>query len=203
MPTSLQFQLREGYREPIASGIAFVGRERELARLQAIIRNRPSATVLISGHRGVGKTTLVEQALIQNDDPNLLVVRLSLPHIYGKALDASREIRSQVLRSLARSLHFAVKDSKAGKTLKEQAESLYEKTYLIELHEHGQFESLTQTEAAEREQKHDELSINPGKSLSILIGAEQQHSARQVLWVLPLGSRTVLASGGPSCPSLW
>lgn len=63
MGRGLRLRLKPNFREPITSGAGFVGREAKIARLTAVLRHRASATVLVSGHRGVGKTTLVDEAI--------------------------------------------------------------------------------------------------------------------------------------------
>jgi hypothetical protein len=169
MPTELRLRLRPGFRDPITAGIGFIGRQTELARLISVLRHRGSATVLISGHRGVGKTTLVDQALKQCKT-DALVVRLSLPHIYPGST-GTKDIRGQVLRSLARSLYFTIKESKVGKDLKERSRQLYQKTYLRELHEQGQLDSLKAAEQQQSVSAQERLFFEPGKTLSLLVGS--------------------------------
>jgi hypothetical protein len=169
---TLRFRLRPGFREPISSGVGFVGREAEVARLLAIIKHRPAATVLVSGHRGVGKTTLVDEALRRSETEKLLVIRLSLPHVYPGEEGTSRDVRGQVLRSLARSLHFTVKENKhVPADTRRRAQELYDKTYLRELHEQGQLESLTGAETRQSTTTREELSFDPGPVVQVLLGS--------------------------------
>lgn len=171
MARSLRLRLRPNFREPITSGAGFVGREAEVARMTAVLRHRSSATVLVSGHRGVGKTTLVDEAIRQAEGDDSLVVRLSLPHVNPETPDVSREIRGQILRSLARSLYFTIKDSDVDKGLRDRAEELYEKTYLRELQEEGQLATLTEAEAQNRHVNVTETRVEPGKLVSAVLGS--------------------------------
>jgi Cdc6-like AAA superfamily ATPase len=172
MGTNLVLRLKAGFRDPLRSGAGFVGREAELARLVAMFKHRSAATVLVSGHRGVGKTTLVDEALRQATKSKTVIARLGLPHINPEDGGASRELRGQILRSLARSLHFAVKDEKAvKKELRERTQALYDKTYLKELQEQGQLEALTQAEIKSTSAVKSETSFDPGKIVGALLGS--------------------------------
>lgn len=172
MTTNLRIRLTPGYREPLSSGAGFVGRESELAQLVAVLRDRPSATVLVSGHRGVGKTTLVDEALRRTEKPATVIARLSLPHIEPGEDHSSRDLRGQILRSLTRSLYFALKALKAvDKGVLSQAQTLYDKTYLKDLQESGQLEALTQAETRQVEAVRRENHFDPGKVLGVVLGA--------------------------------
>lgn len=172
MGTHLRLTLKPGFRDPVASGAGFVGRQAEVARLASIFRHRGSATVLVSGHRGVGKTTLVDQALRDASKPKTVVARLSLPHIDPADTGTQREVRGQILRALARALHFASKDSKdVSKELKGRAQALYDKTYLKSLEEQGQLEAITKAESRASASVRQETTLNPGKVVGAIAGA--------------------------------
>ncbi len=67
----------KGFGEPVAAylvtgtaeqsvgreGVALVGRERELARLEVLLRSTPSAPITILGDAGIGKSRLLEEAI--------------------------------------------------------------------------------------------------------------------------------------------
>jgi hypothetical protein len=61
MGENFRLGLRPNFGEPITSGAGFIGRGAEVSRLTAVLRHRASATVLVSGHRGVGKTPFVDE----------------------------------------------------------------------------------------------------------------------------------------------
>src|ERR1700720_1152545 len=107
MSTTVRIVLRPDFREPLRSQDGFVGRDRELAFLINLLQHRDCATLLVSGHRGVGKSALVDEALrrVEKDEKGRVVVRLSLPHLYPGEVD-DRDLRGQILRSLARALYF-------------------------------------------------------------------------------------------------
>ena len=133
-------KLNAGFREPLAHG-RFVGRERELDRLEEILTERYSATVLLAGFRGAGKTALMNEAIRRAETASKqLVVRIAPPH-----LDRGTEtpaIRSQVLRSLARGLYFeALETGGLSKGALSLLSATYEKTYLTEFERHRVVES--------------------------------------------------------------
>ena len=135
----------DGLQEPLAHN-RFVGRSMELSKLVSIFGSRESASVLVAGYRGAGKTALVEEALRRATQPGKrIVVRLTPPHL-GNGEPA--QIRAQVLRSLARGLHFATasRDDVAEST-KTQIREIYDKTYLTELESTRLLESMASTES--------------------------------------------------------
>jgi Cdc6-like AAA superfamily ATPase len=134
VPKIVRLALKDNYRETLQAA-GFVGREAELNRLTSVLGERQSATVLVSGHRGVGKTSLVEQALKlavgeSKKKSSRLVVRLTLPHVRPADEAAEDKVRAQVLTSLARGLYFEIDKVKVSDTLRDKAKALYDKTYL-------------------------------------------------------------------------
>ena len=104
MSNCFRAQINDGFREPLAHG-RFVGRDRELDKLEEILTERGSATVLLAGFRGAGKTALMNEAIRRSAAASKqLVVRIAPPHL-DRGTEAPT-IRSQVLRSLARGLYF-------------------------------------------------------------------------------------------------
>lgn len=172
MSVSLRLKIKKEFREPLRSKIGFVGREAELARLTSLFQHRTAATVLVSGHRGVGKSALVDEALARSiaGKTKRTVARLTLPHIYPA--DDGSVLRGQILRALARSLYFAMKDDDSlSKALRERAEALYSKTYLTELKEHTAVESLAEAEAKSQSSIKTETTIAPSKLVSGILGS--------------------------------
>jgi hypothetical protein len=170
MSTTVRIILRPDFREPLRSQDGFVGRDRELAFLINLLQHRDRATLLVSGHRGVGKSALVDEALrrVEKDEKGRVVVRLSLPHLYHGEVD-DRDLRGQILRSLARALYFTVKDLRLKKELAERASSLDSKTYLKELEEHSAIETIAEAEARRSASTRTEVKINPSRALTAVL----------------------------------
>lgn len=168
MSESLRLRLRPNFREPLSHENGFVGREAELERLSGILLHRRAATVLVSGHRGVGKTSLVNQALSRTDEHSV-VVRLGLPHLREGLVEAA-DLRGQVLRSLARSLYFSLKATDAGDDLLRRSEDLYKKTYLTDLQDKTDIAALASTEVEHRTILVQEARLDPSKGLAGLLG---------------------------------
>jgi len=162
-------KLNAGFREPLAHG-RFVGRERELDKLEEILTGRESATVLLAGFRGAGKTALMNEAIRRaKAGSKQLVVRIAPPH-----LDQGTEapaIRSQVLRSLARGLYFEALEAKGlSKDARSLLSAAYEKTYLTELEKHSVVESVASSAIAERQSTVVRTSIDISASVRLLVG---------------------------------
>ncbi|MCY3577893.1 MAG: AAA family ATPase [bacterium] len=166
-------QLNDGFLEPLAHD-RFVGRERELDKLEEILTERKSATVLLAGFRGAGKTALINEAIRRAEAASKpaskhLVVRIAPPH-----LDQGNEspaIRSQVLRSLARGLYFESLDAKGlSKDAQALLSATYEKTYLTELEKHSVIESVASSAIAERQSTVVRTSIDISASVRLLVG---------------------------------
>lgn len=176
-PEAIRLELKDQFREPLDPNIGFFGRRAEVSRLSAIMNKRSAATVLISGHRGVGKSSLVEHAIdIAKSGPNaasLLVARLTLSDL--KAEEEMPRLRSsirdEVLRSLARSLYFAIEHGdKIRKTFKDKSSALYEKTCLRELEEHTALESIAESHSERRLHTTTESIHSPSETLSTALG---------------------------------
>ena len=162
-------RLKAGFREPLAHD-RFVGRERELDKLAEILTRRKSATVLLAGFRGAGKTALMNEAIERaKSTSEQLVVRIAPPH-----LDRGSEapaIRTQVLRSLARGLYFeALEASGLSKDANALISATYEKTYLTELEKHRVVESAASSAIAERQSTVVRTSIDVSSSVRLLLG---------------------------------
>ena len=169
MTLPLKLKLKNHFREPLSTDIGFIGREVELARLTSLFQLRQAATVLVAGHRGVGKSALVEEALKRAEPAKKkrLTARLTLPHLQP----GSKDIRDQTLRSLARALYFALKDRKdVPKKLRDQGKALYDKTYLKSLQEDTLLESIVQAEAKARSMSRTTTTFEPDKTVTLILG---------------------------------
>lgn len=162
-------ELKSGFREPTAND-RFVGRERELAKLEEILTERSSATVLLAGFRGVGKTALIKEAILRASTVSKqLVVRISPPHLDRRT--EAPAIRTQVLRSLARGLYFeALNEDTLSKGTRSLLSETYEKTYLTELERHSAIESAISSANAERHSTVVRASIDLSASVRLLVG---------------------------------
>ena len=162
-------KLNAGFREPLAHD-RFVGREKELDKLEEIPTERDSATVLLAGFRGAGKTALMNEAIRRAETASKqLVVRIAPPHL-DRGTEAPA-IRSQVLRSLARGLYFEALEAKGlSKGARSLLSATYEKTYLTELEKHSVVESVASSAIAERHNTVVRTSIDVSASVRLLVG---------------------------------
>ncbi len=162
-------KLNTGFREPLAHG-RFVGRERELDKLEEILTERDSATVLLAGFRGAGKTALMNEAIRRAEaGSKQLVVRIAPPHL-DEGTDPPK-IRSQVLRSLARGLYFEALEAKGlSKGALSLLSATYEKTYLTKLEEHRVVENVASSAIAERHSTVVRTLIDVSASVRLLLG---------------------------------
>ncbi len=137
----LRLTLKEGFRNPIEyfqKGGFFVGRDRELSKLKNIITNRKTATLLLSGARGSGKTSLVRKAATEHKDSKKIAI-VDVPIIGpgnngpGPEEKASIMDRKNVLLTLVRALYFTddIEEKVSSKSFR-TLESLYNTTYLSE-----------------------------------------------------------------------
>jgi len=146
MSEILKFKLNKKYRNPIsveAKESIFYGRNDEVNRLKNLIQNRDSSTVLVSGVRGVGKTSFVREVLrrINNSDNKnkYVVVDISFANF-----DLSDEdIKTTILKTIIRGLYFSSKN----KLESEELDALYDKTYYSDIKESGLLEVIKQSSA--------------------------------------------------------
>lgn len=166
-----KLRLRDGFREPLRHQ-RFVGRERELALLAELVSERRSATVLVAGFRGAGKTGLVNRALEKAKGKKQLVVRLAPPFLGAEEVGRN-SVRAQVLRSLARGLYFAVADDGSLKdpTVRGRIEATYEKTYLMEMETHSVVESVAAAEVKRSESTTVKATLEGSTAAKMLAGA--------------------------------
>ncbi|HDN83837.1 MAG TPA: ATP-binding protein, partial [Candidatus Altiarchaeales archaeon] len=110
----------------------FVGRKKELKLLTNEILRRTSGAILISGYRGVGKTSLVYKALweAKNEDKNIIVVLLNAAQLEAEAEQKSENSKihpRKIIENLIRRLYSSTKDINLPNDIKEDVTKLYKK----------------------------------------------------------------------------
>lgn len=143
MSEILRFKLNKKYRNPVsaeAQESIFYGRNDEINRLKNLIQNRDSATVLVSGVRGVGKTSFAREVLrrINNSDADNKYVVVDIS--FANFDPSDKYIKSTVLKAIIRGLYF----SKNMPEVKE-LNALYDKTYYSDIKESGLLEVVKQS----------------------------------------------------------
>lgn len=159
MAEVLRFKLKNGVRNPVdvdSETSVFCGRESDIKRFMHMITHRDSASVLVSGVRGVGKTSFVREVLRRikhSEGIDLKTVYISLADISFEKPD---ELRLKILKVLIRALYFATDE----KTRKEaELDSLYDKTYFTEITKQGLVEILDNKKMVERSLSSSEQKI--------------------------------------------
>jgi len=108
----------------------FVGRERELNLLVNEILHKNRGSILISGYRGVGKTSLVHKALSMalEKDKNILVVLMNAAQLEAEAQGEELNPKS-IIENLIRRLYTAIRYREGLENkIKKHVENLYKKT---------------------------------------------------------------------------
>lgn len=151
MAEVLRIKLNRKFRNPVeaeSSASTFCGREHELSRLKHTVSNRPSAAILISGVRGVGKTSFVREALRQLKSEKSSG-DIAAAYISFADVDCSdpKLLRERVLKTLIRALYFALDPSDRKE---EEITALYDKTYFSSLKSTGLLELATSKEIEEK-----------------------------------------------------
>lgn len=161
MSEVLLIKVNKQFRNPIeedSSVSTFCGRGHELNRLKYTIINRSSAAILISGVRGVGKTSFVRESLrqLKNDKT---VNDLTAAHISFADVDCSdpKQLRERVLKTLIRSLYFALNPEERKE---EEVTALYDKTYFSSLKSTGLLELATSKESEEKKSTTSQQKIS-------------------------------------------
>jgi len=107
----------------------FVGREKELDLLVNEILHKSRGSILVSGHRGVGKTSFVYKALslVLEKDKNILVVLMNAAQL--EAESPNKQINPQkIIENLIRRLYTVIRDTRNLKRdIKGAGERLYKK----------------------------------------------------------------------------
>ena len=146
MKNLIEFQLKQSFRDPVnieAEETVFKGRKNEIRRLKSLIMFRKSASILISGVRGIGKTAFVHEALRQTRkelETTFPIIDITFANIVGNKPNETK-LRKDILNSLIRGLWLnQISQEKAGT----QLEKLYDKTFISDLKTTGILETSKQ-----------------------------------------------------------
>jgi hypothetical protein len=161
----------------------FVGRSEEVSLLANDLVRKDSGSILVSGTRGVGKTSLVYAALNKVEGMKVSDGRTLLPVILNASqlqqhLTETDPVQTRVIQSLIRRLYAAVyqrrrsaiSDDEFLKTeLKEDLENLYRKAVAQEV----KIEAQRETTASEGDAAVDEqtTTVSATPNLRLLIGS--------------------------------
>lgn len=117
----------------------FCGRKSEISSIKNIIERKPSSSLLLVGHRGAGKTSLIKKVLheLNKDSKSKLVLPIFIngPQLIKtnvsrsntkNAIDSSHLLKILVTR-LYRTLDFYSKSEAITKELRDKTEKLYRK----------------------------------------------------------------------------
>lgn len=112
------------------SGGYFAGREKEYAFLANEIIRKKNGSILVCGHRGVGKTSLVYKSILKlkNECPDAIVVVVNCSQLEIENQDKFEQKR--VLENLIKRLYYTVdriEDAKLEPEIKKEIEELYKK----------------------------------------------------------------------------
>lgn len=111
----------------------FVGRIKELNLLTNEILRRTSGAILVSGYRGVGKTSLAYKALwkLKSYDKNTIIVLLNASQLEAELDEPDQKIRPRaIIENLIRRLYSITKEKGVldNKIIKGKINKLYRKT---------------------------------------------------------------------------
>jgi hypothetical protein len=176
----------------------FAGRKDELRALTAELSTKRSGSILVAGHRGVGKTSLVYEALRRANPQGrkLLPVVMCAPHM-GIVLpesndnDASKgkgkvQPRDQTtaVQNLIRRLYSAVSHSqlldKNHKKVKEATDALYRKAVAREFKLHERDEAEASSALSSSEASRTTVAVDVGAVLRLVLGV----GIGMALWLL-------------------
>lgn len=154
----------------------FIGREREISFLTNEILRKNQGAILVSGHRGVGKTSLVFKSLRSIKSQKILPVIINASHLEPEDNNPDEiNYAKQILINLIRRLYSASKHARAENTIpfKEtynKIEKLYKKAVATNYEALGQVIN-TEENKVENEKKFEFNFSTDILSLSIwLIG---------------------------------
>lgn len=169
----------------------FVGRKAELAVFVNELLRRKQGSILVTGYRGVGKTSFVYQALHQllkqHDNEKVLFVLVNGNHLESDSYSRSPDPRS-ILVNLIRRLYASTQGEKLKSELKQDIESLYKKAVSSE---------FKLSEAIESNKK-----ISHEKEISRQTEvAAQQLSGTQIIWLISF-ALALIAQIFPVMPNL-
>lgn len=126
----------------------FVGRTREVTMLTNDLLNRDEGAVLVSGYRGVGKTSFVYKCIreVLKSEKNLLVVLLNAVQLQDDG--------NGVVKNLIRRLYASSSDGDAvGKDLKQPLQALYRKAVSKEFSLQESIQQRSETSTASTKEK--------------------------------------------------
>jgi len=150
----------------------FVGRDKELRLLVNEILRRNSGAILISGYRGVGKTSLVYKALweAKKGDENIIIVLLNAAQLEAE-MDESEESKihpRKIIENLIRRLYSSTKGLKLPGDIKEEVTKLYKKAVAKEFKLLEGYQSKQELSQQIMEEKMYEILLDE-KNVKIMI----------------------------------
>lgn len=105
----------------------FVGREKEISQLINELKRKKYGSILITGYRGVGKTSLAYKALSEIKDNKTIVVLLNASQL--EAESSVTEIKpKKIIQNLIRRLYSTTCDINLDQSIKDQINDLYRKS---------------------------------------------------------------------------
>ena len=114
----------------------FVGRKAELDLLVNEILRRTSGAILVSGYRGVGKTSLAYKALweVKTRDKNTIIVLLNASQLEAELDKPDQKIRPRaIIENIIRRLYSITRErNNLDSSIKEKINALYRKTIATE-----------------------------------------------------------------------
>jgi len=144
----------------------FAGRKRELDLLVNEILHKTSGSILVSGHRGVGKTSLVYKALVEvlKRKKDIIIVLMNAAQLEAELKDKSENISinpREIIENLIRRLYTATRDNKElDDNIRKDIENLYKKAVAKEFKLTELFTGKVQEMKQMEEEKTREILIN-------------------------------------------
>lgn len=133
----------------------FAGRKDEVSKLTNDLLNREEGAILISGYRGVGKTSFVYKCLSNAlvNEKGALVVLLNAPQL--------QDDDGKVVKNLIRRLYSAIKNEDTVKrNLKEDLETLYRKAVSKEFSLQQVFQKQAEMSVSSNKEQGIDISIS-------------------------------------------
>lgn len=115
------------------------GRQHELNKLVNELFRKPRGSILISGYRGVGKTSLVYKALseLRKIDKNIIIVMLNAAQLEDGSrndeVNTKKIDPKKIIENLIRRLYSTTKESELDSEIKEEIDSLYKRAVASEV----------------------------------------------------------------------
>lgn len=139
----------------------FVGREREVNLLLNEILSKKRGAVLVSGYRGVGKTSLVYKVLseVLKRDKNILVVLMNAAQLEVES-EGNKINPRNIIENLIRRLYTVTKNKKLKDDIKISIDKLYKKAVAEEFKLIERFIDSQRTLEKEEEERIREILID-------------------------------------------